>query len=79
MLDKCFNTFNIQRSLNKKGCPYDNAVAEATFKSIKTKFIKGEFITTGELQQAFVAYAYCYNHQWLHSSLGYLPEVEFNK
>jgi putative transposase len=49
LLDKCFDTFNIQCSLSKKGYPYDNAVAEATFKSIKTEFIKGEkFMTTGE-------------------------------
>ncbi|WP_257380214.1 IS3 family transposase [Snodgrassella communis] len=80
MVSKCFNTFNIQRSLSKKGCLYDNAVAEATFKSIKTEFVKGEkFMTTEELEQAFAAYAYWYNPKWLHSSLGYLPEVEFNK
>jgi len=24
-----------------KGCPYDNAVAEATFKIIKSEFVKG--------------------------------------
>ncbi|WP_239363470.1 IS3 family transposase [Snodgrassella communis] len=49
LLDKCFNTFNIQRSLSKKGCPYDNAVAKATFKSIKTEFVKGEkFMITEE-------------------------------
>ena len=27
--------FEIQRSLGHKGCPYDNAVAEATFKIIR--------------------------------------------
>ncbi|MCO6504601.1 MAG: integrase core domain-containing protein [Snodgrassella sp.] len=80
LLDKCINTFNIQRSLSKKGYPYDNAVAEATFNSMKTELVKGEkFMTTEELEQAFAAYAYWYNHQRLHSSLGYLPEVEFNK
>ncbi|WP_239423326.1 hypothetical protein [Snodgrassella communis] len=42
LLDKCFNTFNIQRSLSKKGCQYDNVVAEAIFKSIKTEFVTGE-------------------------------------
>ncbi|REJ23940.1 MAG: hypothetical protein C6W54_07425 [Bacillaceae bacterium] len=26
-----------------KGCPYDNAVAEATFKIIKTEFVKGRY------------------------------------
>ena len=36
-------------------------------------------MTTGELEQAFAAYAYWYNHKRLHSSLGYLPPVEFNK
>lgn len=80
LLDDCFSTFNITRSLSKKGCPYDNAVAEATFKTIKTEFVKGEkFMTSTELQLSFAAYAYWYNHKRLHSTLGYLPPVEFNK
>lgn len=29
----------IKRSLSVKGSPYDNAVAEATFKTIKTEFV----------------------------------------
>lgn len=36
MIDNLLKTFSISRSLSKKGCPYDNAVAEATFKIIKT-------------------------------------------
>lgn len=32
-------TFNIGCSLSMKGCPYDNAVAEATYKVMKTEFI----------------------------------------
>lgn len=35
-MDEILNTFNIGRSLSMKGCPYDNAVAEATFKVMKT-------------------------------------------
>ncbi|WP_368669140.1 IS3 family transposase [Gilliamella sp. Lep-s5] len=35
--------------------------------------------STTELQRAFSAYAYWYNHKQLHSSLGYLPSVEFKK
>ncbi|MWP49554.1 MULTISPECIES: IS3 family transposase [unclassified Gilliamella] len=37
------------------------------------------FNSTAELQRAFSAYAYWYNHKRLHSSLGYLPPVEFKK
>lgn len=40
-MDDALETFKIQRSLSIKGCPYDNAVAEATFKIIKIEFIKG--------------------------------------
>jgi len=29
LIDKALETFNIQRSLSMKGCPYDNSVAEA--------------------------------------------------
>ncbi|WP_255307069.1 IS3 family transposase [Gilliamella sp. Gris3-2] len=80
LLADCFKTFNITHSLSKKGCPYDNAVAEATFKTIKTEFVKDQhFNSTAELQRAFSAYAYWYNHKRLHSSLGYLPPVEFKK
>ena len=42
LIDEALDTFSIQRSLSMKGCPYDNAVAEATFKTIKTEFIKGK-------------------------------------
>lgn len=37
-IEKALKTFNINRSLGDKGCPYDNAVAEATYKIIKTEF-----------------------------------------
>jgi len=30
LIEKTLDTFNIKRSLSMKGCPYDNAVAEAT-------------------------------------------------
>lgn len=31
--------FGIQRSLSTKGCPYDNAVAESTYKALKVEFV----------------------------------------
>ena len=36
LIDEVMDTFKIKRSLSKKACPFDNAVAEATFKLIKT-------------------------------------------
>jgi len=41
LLDEALETFDIKRSLSLKGSPYDNAVAEAMFKVIKTEFVKG--------------------------------------
>ena len=38
MIEEVLEAFEIRRSLSKKGCPYDNAVAEAAFKVIKTEF-----------------------------------------
>ncbi|MCC3378402.1 IS3 family transposase (plasmid) [Paenibacillus sp. UY79] len=38
-MDELLKTFHIGRSLSMKGCPYDNAVAEATFKVMKTEFV----------------------------------------
>ena len=35
-IDEILTEFKIQRSLSQKGNPYDNAVAEATFKILKT-------------------------------------------
>ena len=35
-IDEALDTFGIERSLSEKGIPYDNAVAEAAFKTLKT-------------------------------------------
>lgn len=43
MIDKLLKTFKIERILNKKACPYDNAVAELTYKIIKTEFAFNSF------------------------------------
>ena len=41
VIDEVLDTFQIRRSLSLKGCPYDNAVAESTFKLFKTEFVQG--------------------------------------
>lgn len=77
-LDKTLETFHIDRSLSKKGCPYDNAVAEATFKIIKTEFVKGqEYETLEQLQYELSDYVNWFNNHRIHSSLGYMTPKEY--
>jgi len=77
-IDKLLEIFNIERSLSKKGNPYDNAVAEATFKVIKTEFVYGKkFMNLKELDIAFNDYVNWFNNQRIHSSLGYKTPKEF--
>ncbi|MGF6906215.1 transposase InsO family protein [Fusobacterium sp. PH5-44] len=73
-------TFGIKRSLSRKGCPYDNAVAEATFKIIKTEFVKNNvFKTLKELKIKFGDYVNWFNKIRMHSSLGYMSPCEYSK
>lgn len=63
-----------------KGCPYDNAVAEATYKVIKTEFVKNKrFETLEQLGYEFADYVNWYNNHRIHSSLGYLSSVEYRQ
>lgn len=72
-LDETLETFHIRRSLSMKGCPYDNAVAEATFKVIKTEFVKGQtYETLEQLQYELSDYVNWFNNHRIYSSLGYL-------
>lgn len=45
LIDEVMDTFEIKRSLSMKGCPYDNVVAEETFKFVKTEFIKSHLFS----------------------------------
>ena len=79
-IEGVLETFGIERSLSHKGCPYDNAVAEATFKIIKTEFVWNEtFADLEELKLKLWDYVHWYNHHWIHSSLGYLTPVQYRE
>ena len=80
LIDDTLATFGIQRSLSMKGCPYDNAVAEATFKIIKTEFVRGEtFETLDQLQYQLSDYVNWFNNHRIHSSLGYLTPYQYRQ
>lgn len=79
-IDDLLDAFGIERSLSKKGCPYDNAVDESTNKVLKAEFVYREsFSTLRELQSKLNDYVHWYNNFRLHSKLGYMSPVEFRK
>ncbi len=78
LIENTLLTFGIKRSLSMKGCPYDNAVAEATFKIIKTEFVNGQtFETLNDLSFKLADYVNWFNNFRIHSSLGYLTPQQF--
>ena len=80
IIDKALDTFGITRSLSRKGNPYDNAVAESTFKIFKTEFVNMSiFKTLNELEIELADYINWFNNYRIHSTLGYLSPVEFLK
>ena len=77
VIEQILETFGLDRSLSKKGCPYDNAVAEATFKLCKTEFVYGrKFHTLQQLQYELDDYVNWFNNFRIHSSLNYLTPAE---
>ena len=77
-IDKILDIFGIERSLSKKGSPYDNAVAEAFNKVVKTEFIyKNKFKNLNQLKRELSEYIYWYNNLRIHGSLDYLSPIEY--
>lgn len=77
-IDETLDTFGIERSLSEKGSPYDNAVAEATFKTIKTEFVQGRiFISQEELELELFDYVNWFNNIRIHGSLNYQTPTEY--
>ncbi|WP_342255926.1 IS3 family transposase [Spiroplasma endosymbiont of Poecilobothrus nobilitatus] len=80
IIDEILITFNIKRSLSNKGCPYDNAVAETTYKTFKTEFIKGKkFKNLTQLKYELFDFVHWYNNIRIHGILNYLSPVTFRK
>ena len=66
-------------SMSRKGNPYDNAVAESFFKTLKNEEVYLTEYRTAEEAQASIRHFVdqVYNQKRLHSSLGYVPPVEY--
>ena len=78
LIDELIDAFEITRSLSHRGCPYDNAVAEATYKIFKTEFAMNKsFYSLDQLKSELADYVYWFNNFRIHGSLGYLSPVQF--
>jgi putative transposase len=64
-------------SLGSTGDAYDNAMAESFVDSFKTELIRDRvWKTRTQLELAVVEWVGWYNHDRLHSALGYVPPAE---
>ena len=78
LLDEALETFGIRRSLSMKGCPYDNAVAEAMFNVVKTEFIKQTtFTSINQLERELQDYVNWFNRVRIHGTLDYQTPIEY--
>lgn len=70
--------FDIGRSLSMKGCPYDNVVAEATYKMMKTEFVnQTNFLSLHHLKLELYDYVNWFNKHRIHGTLGYMTPVQY--
>ena len=79
-IDEMLEVFGIERSLSRKGCPYDNAVIESANNSLKRGLVhRMEFTDTQHLRRELNYYVWWYNNERIHSRLGYMSPVEFRE
>lgn len=69
----------VERSMSRKGDCWDNAVAESFFATIKGECLDHKRFTTRDAATSTIAeyIDVFYNHQRLHSTLGYMSPVEY--
>ena len=66
------------QSVGRTGICYDNAVAESFWSSLKRELVhRYRFATRAQARRAIFAWINRYNTKRLHSTLGYIPPVEW--
>ncbi len=79
VVDLARDEYGMQISMSRKGNPFDNAIAESFFKTLKDEEIYLlEVPSYDEFAQRLPEFIdRIYNTERLHSALGYLPPAEF--
>jgi putative transposase len=73
-------SLGVRQSMTRGGSPGDNAHAESFFHSLKADVIHGvHFADDAQLRRCLRTYVPFYNHERLHSSLGYRSPVEYER
>ncbi len=71
---------DIVQSVGRTGVCWDNAVAESFWSSLKREVVhRYRFPDRATARRAIFAWINRYNHHRLHSSLGYLPPIEWEQ
>jgi putative transposase len=72
--------FGMRGSMSRKGDCWDNAVTETLFGSLKVERLHGmRFATRRQAKDEVIDWLRFYNHTRLHSTLGYLSPMAFEK
>jgi putative transposase len=72
--------YGMTASMSRKGNCWDNAPTERYFRSLKSERLTAcRFITRDEAQNEILDYITYYNSIRLHSTLGYLPPMVYEK
>ena len=71
---------NVTMSMSRKGDPWDNAMMESFFGSLKTEWIDADYATEEEARMEVFKYIEMfYNPTRRHSALGYLSPAEYER
>ena len=78
---RCLDSHGIVQSVSRPGTPLDNAVAESFFKTLKRELVKGRsYRARDEAKQDIFKYIELYyNRVRMHSTLGYMSPVEYER
>ena len=70
---RCLESHGIVQSMSRPGNPWDNALAESFFKTLKRELVNGKGYKTREeaKQDVFKYIELYYNRRRMHSSIGY--------